>query len=401
MEGIDFIKIFQGLEALQASEPGVIIGRIALIILGIVLIVLGKKQVLEPLLMIPMGIGMICINSGTLVLPNGNLGNLFLDPFVSETTSVVDLLQINFLQPIYTLMFSNGLIACLVFMGIGVLLDVGFLLSRPFLGMFLAVCAELGSFLTIPIAMAMGFDDKSAASIAIIGGADGPMVMFTSLVLKKELFVPITVVAYLYLGFTYGGYPYLIKLMIPERLRGLPVPARPVKKITSNQKTAFAVVASVILSILFPVAAPLFMSLFLGVAIRESGLKHLIDFIGGPLLYGSTFFLGLMLGVLCDASILLDPKVFLLLILGIVALLLSGIGGILGDYIVYFLSGKKINPVVGIAGVSCVPTTAKVAQKSVSEMNQAVIILPDAIAANISGVITTAIIAGLFISVFG
>jgi len=181
MEGIDFIKIFQGLEALQASEPGVIIGRIALIILGIVLIVLGKKQVLEPLLMIPMGIGMICINSGTLVLPNGNLGNLFLDPFVSETTSVVDLLQINFLQPIYTLMFSNGLIACLVFMGIGVLLDVGFLLSRPFLGMFLAVCAELGSFLTIPIAMAMGFDDKSAASIAIIGGADGPMVMFTSL----------------------------------------------------------------------------------------------------------------------------------------------------------------------------------------------------------------------------
>lgn len=215
----------------------------------------------------------------------------------------------------------------------------------------------------------------------------------------KDLFVPITVVAYLYLGLTYGGYPYLIKLLVPKKLRGIKPEKKDLpKNISANQKIAFAVISCIILCLLFPVAAPLFFSLFIGVAIRESGLKHLIEFISGPLLYGSTFFLGLMLGVLCDANLILNPKILLLLILGIVALLLSGIGGILGGYILYFFSNKKYNPVIGIAGVSCVPTTAKVAQKVVSEENPDSVILAQAIGANISGVITTAIITGIYIS---
>ncbi len=105
------------------------------------------------------------------------------------------------------LTFSNGLIACFVFMGIGTLLDVGFLLQKPFASIFLALCAELGTFLTVPIASALGLSLKESASVAMVGGADGPMVLFTSLALAKHLFVPITVVAYLYLGLTYGGYP--------------------------------------------------------------------------------------------------------------------------------------------------------------------------------------------------
>jgi oxaloacetate decarboxylase beta subunit len=284
-------------------------------------------------------------------------------------------------------------------MGIGVLLDVGFLIARPYLSMFLALCAELGTFLTIPIAMAMGLNIKDAASIAMVGGADGPMVLFTSLALSKELFVQITVVAYLYLGLTYGGYPYLIKLLVPKRLRAIAhEPKTNVRKVTAGQKLAFAVVTCTVLCLLFPVAAPLFLSLFVGVAIRESGLKHLVDFISGPLLYGSTFFLGLLLGVLCESHLLLNPKILLLLVLGIISLLLSGIGGIMGGYVMYFITKGKFNPVVGIAGVSCVPTTAKVAQKSVSEANPNALILPEAIGANISGVITTAIIAGIYIT---
>ena len=136
----------------------------------------------------------------------------------------MNILQIDWLQPIYTFMFSNGLIACLVFMGIGVLLDVGFVMARPFQSMILALFAELGTVATLPIAVAMGMTPKEAASVAMIGGADGPMVLFTSLILAKDLFVPITVVGYLYLGLTYGGYPYLIKLLIPKRLRGIPMP---------------------------------------------------------------------------------------------------------------------------------------------------------------------------------
>ena len=399
MEAKDIMNLFQGVSTLLSSEPAILYTRIGLMLLGMLLVYLGKKGVLEPLLMIPLGIGMSAINAGILFMPNGMQGNLFLDPLVSKPDELMNILQINFLQPIYTYTFSNGLIACFVFMGIGVLLDVGFLIARPYLSIFLALCAELGTFLTIPIAMAMGLNIKDAASIAMVGGADGPMVLFTSLALSKELFVQITVVAYLYLGLTYGGYPYLIKLLVPRRLRGIAhEPKKNVRKVTAGQKLAFAIVTCTVLCLLFPVAAPLFLSLFVGVAIRESGLKHLIDFISGPLLYGSTFFLGLLLGVLCESHLLLNPKILLLLVLGIISLLLSGIGGIIGGYIMYFITKGKFNPVVGIAGVSCVPTTAKVAQKSVAEVNPNALILPEAIGANISGVITTAIIAGIYIT---
>lgn len=399
MDVKNIFDLFQGVSTLFNSEPALFFARSGLMALGILLIYLGKKGILEPLLMIPMGLGMSAVNAATLILPNNQQGNLFLDPMVSDPNQLMNILQINFLQPIYTYTFSNGLIACFVFMGIGVLLDVGFLIARPYTSMFLALFAELGTFLTIPIGMAMGLNVNDSASIAMVGGADGPMVLYTSLSLSKDLFVPITVVAYLYLGLTYGGYPYLIKLLVPKKLRGIKPEKKDLpKNISANQKIAFAVISCIILCLLFPVAAPLFFSLFIGVAIRESGLKHLIEFISGPLLYGSTFFLGLMLGVLCDANLILNPKILLLLILGIVALLLSGIGGILGGYILYFFSNKKYNPVIGIAGVSCVPTTAKVAQKVVSEENPDSVILAQAIGANISGVITTAIITGIYIS---
>lgn len=395
----DILNLFQGISTLLSSEPIIMFTRIGLILLGMLLVYLGKKEILEPLLMIPMGLGMSAINAGILFLHNGQQGNLFVDPLITETGQLMNMMQINFLQPIYTLTFSNGLIACFVFMGIGVLLDVGFLLARPFLSMFLAICAELGTFATIPIAKAMGLSLNDSASIAMVGGADGPMVLFTSLNLSKELFVPITVVAYLYLGLTYGGYPYLIRLLVPKKLRAIKMPPKKVSRpVTSGEKMAFAAVTNTVLCLLFPVAAPLFISLFLGVAVRESGLKHFIDFIGGPLLYGSTFFLGFLLGVLCEAHLILNPKVLILLVLGIISLLLSGIGGLIGGYIMYFITKGKFNPVIGIAGVSCVPTTAKVAQKIVTEANPDSIILPEAIGANICGVITTAIIAGIYIT---
>ncbi len=151
-------------------------------------------------------------------------GTLFVAPLASNTDALVNILQIDWLQPIYTFMFSNGLIACFVFMGIGTLLDVGFVMARPFQSMIIALFAELGTVFVFPIAVAMGLNPGQAAAVATIGGADGPMVLFTSLQLARDLFVPITVVAYLYLGLTYGGYPYLIKLMIPEKLRALPMP---------------------------------------------------------------------------------------------------------------------------------------------------------------------------------
>jgi oxaloacetate decarboxylase beta subunit len=402
MDHIEFSRLFQGFYTLFTSEAHIMYTRIFLILLGLLLIYLGKKGVLEPLLMIPMGLGMATINAATMVMPDGSHGNLFVDPMASDINQLLYLLQIDFLQPIYTFTFSNGLIACFIFMGIGSMLDISYILKKPFSSMFLAVCAEMGTFLAVPIAIYLGFSLKDAASAAMVGGADGPMVLFTALNLSKNLFVPITVVAYLYLGLTYGGYPYLIRLLIPKKLRGIQMikPKTKSKPISSGVKLAFASVLCVILCLMFPVAGPLFFSLFIGIAIRESGLTHIQSFIEGPLLYGSTFFLGLLLGILCEAHLLLNPQILKLLIVGIIALLLSGIGGIMGGYIMYFIHKGNYNPVIGIAGVSCVPTTAKVAQKEVHKVNPQSMILAEALGANISGVITTAIITGLYITFF-
>lgn len=383
-----------------SQDPLIVIFRIVLIFLGILLVYLGAKQVLEPLIMIPMGFGMSAVNAGVLFMSAGQVGNLFIDPMVTNTDKLMNIMQIDFLQPIYTFTFSNGLIACLVFMGIGVICDIGMVLAHPFIGMFIAMCAELGTVATFPIARLLGLSAGEAAAVSIIGGADGPMVLFTSLTLAKDIFVPITIVAYLYLSLTYGLYPFLIRMMVPKNLRGQVITpkSKKVSKITSKEKLVFAVIANVILCLLFPVAAPLFLSFFIGIAIRESGLDKYAKLIEDVFLYGATFFLGLMLGVLCDAQTILNPKILLLLLLGMLALLLSGIGGILGGYIVYFFSKKNFNPVVGIAGVSCVPTTAKVAQKEVSKANKMSFVMEYALSANICGVITTAILTGIYIT---
>lgn len=398
METLSFLDLFQGIATLVASEPKIMIGRIFLMLLGFTLIYLGSKNVLEPLLMIPMGLGMSSINAGVMFLEAGKMGTLFVDPLMSDAADLVNIMQINWLQPIYTLTFSNGLIACLVFMGIGVLLDVGYIMARPFQSMIIALFAELGTIVVFPIAMALGLTPQEAASVATIGGADGPMVLFTSLVLAKHLFVPITVVGYLYLGLTYGGYPYLIKWLIPKRLRGISMADDRGPNISRAQKLVFAVVVCTLLCLLFPVAAPLFFSLFVGVAVRESGLESFSTLIGETFLYGATFFLGLTLGVLCEANTLLEPTVLKLLLLGMLALLISALGGILGGYVLYFATKGKFNPMIGVAGVSCVPTTAKVVQKIATDANPAAIILPQALGANISGVITTAIIAAVYVA---
>ncbi|MFA5756852.1 MAG: sodium ion-translocating decarboxylase subunit beta, partial [Smithellaceae bacterium] len=328
-------NIFQGITTLTESfshNPRMAAARIGLILLGFLMIYLGKKGYLEALLMIPMGLGMATVNAAIMFFDplnlHGGVGTLFVEAqagatadAVKNAAEIVTILQIDWLQPIYTFTFSNGLIACLVFMGVGVLLDVGFVMARPFQSMFIAVCAELGTIVVFPIAQWFGYTPQQAAAISIVGGADGPMVLFTSLRLAPELFVPIAIIAYLYLGFAYGGYPYLIRLLVPKKLLGIkPAPAKKKRSITSGEKMLFAVVACVFLSFLLPVAAPLIFSLFFGVVIRESGIKEFIDLLQGPILYGSTMFLGLMLGVLCDANTIMDPKVLPLLLLGILAL---------------------------------------------------------------------------------
>jgi len=403
-----FLELFQGIYTFFITEPSIIFGRLLLVALGLVFIYLAYKKVLEALIMLPLGIGMVAVNGGLMVLEAsqvgglimteaGPVGNLFVNPLAGNLEELMYFLQVDFLQPVYTFMFSNGLIACLVFMGIGAITDIDILLARPGMSLFLAIFAELGTIVTLPIAMAMGLLPNEAASIALVGGADGPMVLYGSLMMAKDLFVPITVVAYVYLGIIYAGYPFLVRI-IPRRMRETEMDWRTIPKVPAGAKFAFCIATLTLLCFLFPVAAPLFASFFLGLSIKEAGITRFVEFLSGPLLYGSTLFLGFTLGALLGVDIILNSKILLLLALGVIALLLSGLGGIAGGLIFRKISKEPFNPLLGIAAVSCIPTTAKVAQKCAMAVNKKAMILPFAMGPCVAGVITTAIITGIYIS---
>jgi len=396
---MQFLQLFQGLYTFFLNEPAIAGGRVLLIALGFLFVYLSYKKILEPLIMLPMGFGMLAVNGGLMMFEAGQMGNLFINPLAGNVEELMYYLQIDFLQPIYTFTFSNGLIACLVFMGIGAITDIDILLAKPYMSLFLAICAELGTIITLPIARAMGLLPNEAAAIALVGGADGPMVLYGSIMLARDMFVPITVVAYVYLGVCYAGFPLLAKI-IPRRLRAVEMDWRTIPRVSPGAKFAFAVIACAFLCILFPVAAPLFASFFVGLAVKEAGVLRFVEFLSGPLLYGATFFLGFTLGALLGVDIILNPKVLILLVLGVIALTLSGLGGIVGGLIYSKFSKEPFNPLIGIAAVSCVPTTAKVAQKCAAAVNKKAMILPFAMGPCVAGVITTAILTGIYISGF-
>ena len=376
MDGNIVAQLFPGIASLMVQDTTIAIARIALIAFGFVLAYLGFKRILEPLIMVPMGIGMICINCGVLFLDGGKLGTLFLDPLVSDPAKLVDIMQINFLQPIYNLTFSNSLVACVVFLGVGAMCEIGFILANPWTSIIIAIFAECGTFVTLVLGVHLGLTPPEAAAVASIGGADGPMVLFTSLMLAPHLFVPISVIAYLYLSLTYAGYPWLVKLMVPKALRGKDIMYY-APEVPKSKKFIFILVCCGLLCLLLPMAAPLIMSFFLGMAIKESEIVPYQDLVENTLLYTGT------------------------LMLGVLALAVSGAVGILGGYVVYWFKKGDFNPVVGIAGVSCVPTTAKIAQHAAEDEDPFSVVMPVAMGANIGGVIVSAIACGVFIATIG
>jgi oxaloacetate decarboxylase beta subunit len=398
------LDFFPGIDTFLSMDPTHALIRLFLILLGFLFIYLAYKDILDPIIILPMGIGLCMVNAGIMWMPGlvegtTKMSSMFLDPMVQTAEEHINAIQIYFLQPVYALTFSNGLIACLVFLGIGAITDLDFLIANPALSMLLAVAAELGSILTFPIAVGMGFNYHEAAAVAVVGGADGPMVLFTSLYLAKNLFVPITIVAYLYLSLVYAGYPFMIKLLIPKHMRAVEMDPLKIAKVPRGEKLAFCVLAGTVLCLLFPVAAPLFVCFFLGVAVKEGNVPRLIKVSDEVILNGSTLFLGFTLGCLLSVDVVVDPKMFKLIILGFIALFLSGLGGLIGGLIAYKISGGKINPLIGIAAVSCVPTTAKVAHKCAREVNDKCFLLPYAMGPNVAGVITTAIIAACYCSI--
>jgi oxaloacetate decarboxylase beta subunit len=347
--------------------------------------------------MVPFGLGLAVSNASYLALSvNGVIIN---NPHLSWNLTGYEWIQYFWLQPFYNFTFMTGLIAALVFMGIGVLTDISFLLARPYVSFIIAAFAELGTVFTLPIATHLGLNLKEAASVALIGGADGPIVLFSSVTLAPHLFIPITVVGYLYLSLLYLYHERLARVVIPKSMASKPMPSTAVE-VSRSEKIAFAILMPIILSAIFPSASPLLLSFFIGVLIREVMIDRYVKLLDEVILSVSTFFLALVLGASTTSDVVLNPVVGKILLLGITALVLSSLGGMLGGILLSVVTKGKYNPLLGVAGVSCVPTTAKLAQKLALKYNPENYMITELMGPNVAGVVTTAIVAALYLSLF-
>ena len=353
-------------------------GNWVMFLVGGVLIYLAIKKNYEPLLLIPIGFGIFLAN-----LPLANMG--------SYGEGIIAL--------IYDSGIKTELLPPIIFLGVGVLTDFGPLLSRP-ITFLLGAAAQLGIFVAaLGGYYFLGFTPAEAASIGIIGGADGPTSIFLASQLAPHLLGPIAVAAYSYMSLVPIIQPPIIRLLTTKKERAIDMPqARPVSK---TAVIIFPIVTGLIASLAIPTCAPLIGMLMFGNLIRVSGVtERLRKTAGGALVDIVTIFLGLSVGATMDAAHFLNVSTLLVLVLGAVAFCFSTAGGlILGKIINLFLPhDKKINPCIGAAGVSAVPMSARVVQQFVSdETDGRVNLLMPAMGPNVAGVIGSAVAAGIFL----
>lgn len=361
-------------------------GPLFMIGLSCVLFYLAIVKEYEPLLLIPIGFGMLLVNlpaTGIIAAPvKGILGT----------------------EPGGLLYYLNqgvelGIYPPLIFLGIGAMTDFGALIANPS-SILLGAAAQIGIFITFLGALLMGFNPQQAASIGIIGGADGPTAIFLTSKLAPDLLGPIAIAAYSYMALVPIIQPPIIRaLTTPEerkiRMKGL----RPVSK---AEKIVFPVMVTIVGSLIVPSAATLLGMLMLGNLLRESGVTdRLSDTAQNALINIITIFLGLSVGTKTEASKFLNPDFLKILVLGLIAFSMSTAAGVLFGKLMCKLSGGKINPMIGAAGVSAVPMAARVVQKVGQEEDPKNHLLMHAMGPNVAGVIGSAVAAGMLLALLG
>jgi carboxybiotin decarboxylase len=363
----------------QSGLAGLSVGNVAMFAVAGVLIYLAITKGYEPLLLIPIGFGALLAN-----LPMANM------------SSYAD----GIMAVIYDAGIRTELLPPLIFLGVGVLTDFRPLLARP-LTFLLGAAAQVGIFVAALTAFyLMGFTAQEAASIGIIGGADGPTSIFITIQLAPHLLGPVAVAAYSYMSLVPIIQPPIIRLLTTKKERAIDMPqARPVSRTTV---ILFPLITGLVASLAVPSAAPLIGLLMFGNLIRESGVtERLKKTAGGPMIDIVTILLGLVVGGTMGAENFLTAQTIMILVLGAVAFSFSTAGGILfAKGINLFLrDGRRINPCIGAAGVSAVPMSARVVQQFVSsETNGRVNPLMAAMGPNVAGVVGSAVTAGVFLA---
>ncbi|HEX9885666.1 MAG TPA: sodium ion-translocating decarboxylase subunit beta [Longimicrobiales bacterium] len=358
------------------------LGNLAMFVVAGVLIYLAIAKEYEPLLLIPIGFGAILAN-----LPMAEMGSY------GEGILVI----------LYDAGIRTELLPPLIFLGVGALTDFRPLLGRP-ITFLLGAAAQLGIFVAALGAFyLLGFTAREAASIGIIGGADGPTSIFLTIQLAPHLLGPVAVAAYSYMSLVPIIQPPILRMLTTKRERAIDMP----QAVPVSQRTAilFPIVTGVLASLAVPSSAPLIGMLMFGNLLRESGVtERFKKTAGGPMIDMVTIVLGLVVGATMGATYFLTWNTLRILVLGAVAFAFSTAGGIVFAKIInlFLREGKKINPCIGAAGVSAVPMAARVVQQFVSrETNGRVNPLMPAMGPNVAGVIGSAVAAGVFLMMLG
>jgi len=356
---------------LLAVTPGMVI----MWIVGLVLLYLAISKQYEPLLLLPIGFGILMAN-----LPGAHL--------MTEGEGL--------LWRFYHYGIEWEIIPPLIFLGLGALTDFGPLLSQPRL-IFLGAGAQVGVYLTFFSAVAMGFSLQEAATIGIIGGADGPTTIFLAAKLAPELLGAVAVAAYSYMAMVPIIQPPIMRLLTTSSERKIKMQKG--RKVTAREKLFFPVVAAMVIILLVPASAPLIAMFMLGNLFRESKVvERLSDTAQNALMNIVTIFLGVSVGATMDAESFLRKEVIYIFLLGLAAFMISTASGILLAKLMNLFTDNKINPLVGAAGVSAVPMAARVVQKEGQKADKKNYLLMFAMGPNIAGVIGTVIAAGIFLA---
>ncbi|WP_074016841.1 sodium ion-translocating decarboxylase subunit beta [Fusobacterium massiliense] len=346
-----------------------------MILVSFVLFYLAIVKKFEPLLLLPISFGMFLVN-----LPLTGL---------MEDGGVIYLMSYG---------VKSNLFPCLVFMGVGAMTDFSPLIANP-ISLLLGAAAQLGIYIAFIIAIQLGFLPQEAAAIGIIGGADGPTSIYVANNLAPHLMAPIAVAAYSYMALIPLIQPPIMRALTTKKERS--VKMTNLRKVSKVEKVVFPIAVVLFCSLLLPSVAPLLGMLMLGNLFRESGVvQRLSDTAQNAMINIITIMLGVSVGAKADGVTFLDVKTLGIIALGLTAFCFSTVGGVLLGKLLYYVTGGKINPLIGSAGVSAVPMAARVSQTEGAKENPTNFLLMHAMGPNVAGVIGSAVAAGFFLMVF-
>ena len=359
-------------------------GNLLMILVALVFLYLAIKKGYEPLLLVPIAFGMLLVNMYPEIMANPE----------DTSNGVGGLLHYFYILDEWSILPS------LIFMGVGAMTDFGPLIANP-ISFLMGAAAQLGIYLAYFMAILMGFSDKAAAAISIIGGADGPTSIFLCGKLGQTQYMgPIAVAAYSYMSLVPIIQPPIMKSLTTEIERKIKMEQlRPVSKL---ERILFPIIVTIVVVLILPSTAPLIGMLMLGNLFRESGVvKQLTETASNALMYIVVILLGTSVGASTSAEAFLKMDTLKIVALGMIAFAFGTAGGVLLGKLLCKVTKGKINPLIGSAGVSAVPMAARVSQKVGSEADPSNFLLMHAMGPNVAGVIGTAVAAGTFMAIFG